>query len=120
MNSRDRVDKKISFMFSASNITWHIIMKARITITAFDQDKNEVKGKRKQETEPDSNLTRTGLDSYNEQTPPNVHKAPRTQLLIIPVFGYITALIGSISAMLRVNEMFCTIPSFCEKHVLRL
>ena len=47
MNSRDRVDNNISFMFNASNISWHIIMKARITITAFDQDKNESKQKEK-------------------------------------------------------------------------
>ena len=46
--SRDRIDNNISFMFNASNISWHIIMKARITIGAFDQDKNEAKGKRKQ------------------------------------------------------------------------
>ena len=46
-------------MLNASNISWHIIMKARITITAFDQDKNKAKGKRKyKKTEPDSNLTR--------------------------------------------------------------
>ena len=56
MNSRDRVDNNISFMFNASNISWHIIMKARITITAFDEDKNEAKGKRKQKKR---NLTRT-------------------------------------------------------------
>ena len=43
MNSRDRVDDNISFMFDASNISWHIIMKARIIIIAFDQDKNEAK-----------------------------------------------------------------------------
>ena len=36
-----------------------IIMKARITITAFDKDKHEAKGKKKtEETEPDSNLPR--------------------------------------------------------------
>ena len=56
MNSRDRVDNNIklmSFMFNASNISWHIIMKARITIRAFDQDKNEAKRKKKtEETEP--------------------------------------------------------------------
>ena len=46
--SRDRVDNNILFMFNASNINWHIIVKATITITAFDQDKNEAKGKRKQ------------------------------------------------------------------------
>ena len=46
--SRDRVDNNISFMFNASFISWHIIMKATITATAFDQDKNEAKGKRKQ------------------------------------------------------------------------
>ena len=40
MNSRDRVDMNISFMFNASNISWHIIMKARIKITGFDEDKN--------------------------------------------------------------------------------
>ena len=47
-------------MFNASNIRWHIVMKGRITITAFD--KNEAKEKKKkktEETEPDSNLTRT-------------------------------------------------------------
>ena len=49
MNSRDRVD------YNASNISWYIIMKARITITAFDQDENEAKGKKKtEETKPDS------------------------------------------------------------------
>ena len=53
MNSRDRVDD------NASNISWHIIMRARITITAFDQDKNEAKGRRRQKKrKPDSNLTR--------------------------------------------------------------
>ena len=46
-------------MFNVSKISWHIIMKARITITAFDQGKNKTKGKKKiEETEPDSNLTR--------------------------------------------------------------
>ena len=58
MNSRDRVDdNNISFMFNASNISWHIIMKTTITITAFDQDENEAKGRRNKRTEPDSNLT---------------------------------------------------------------
>ena len=61
MNSRDRVDNNISFMFNASNIRWHIVMKGRVTITAFD--KNEAKKKKRkkktEETEPDSNLTRT-------------------------------------------------------------
>ena len=47
MNSRDRVDNNISFMFNASNIRWHIVMKGRITITAFDKDKNEAKKKKK-------------------------------------------------------------------------
>ena len=28
-------------MFNASNISWHIIMKARISITAFDKDKTK-------------------------------------------------------------------------------
>ena len=46
-------------MFNASNIRWHIVMKGRITITAFDKDKNEAKKKKTEETEPDSNLTRT-------------------------------------------------------------
>ena len=47
-------------MFNALNIRWHIVMKGRITITAFDKDKNEAKKKKKtEETEPDSNLTRT-------------------------------------------------------------
>ena len=45
-------------MFNASNIRWHIVMKGRVTITAFDE--NEAKKKKKtEETEPDSNLTRT-------------------------------------------------------------
>ena len=39
MNSHDHADN------NASNISWPIIMKARITITAFDQDENEAKGK---------------------------------------------------------------------------
>ena len=48
MNFQNRADKEnISFMFNASNSSWHTIMKARITITVFDQDKNETKGKRK-------------------------------------------------------------------------
>ena len=50
MNSCDHADN------NASNISWHIIMKARITVTAFDKDKNEAKRKT-EETEPDSNLT---------------------------------------------------------------
>ena len=58
MNSRVRFDNNNSFMFYASNISWHIIMKARITITAFDQDKNEAKGEKKQKKR---NLTRTWL-----------------------------------------------------------
>ena len=37
--------KKILFMFNASNSSWHIIMKARITIKP-----------KKEETEPDLNL----------------------------------------------------------------
>ena len=46
MNSRDRVDNNVSFMFNASNISWHIIMEARITITAFDiKTKTKQKGK---------------------------------------------------------------------------
>ena len=63
MNSRDRIDNIISFMFNASNISWHIIMKARITITAFDKDKKEAKGKKKTR-----NGTWLELGSYNEQT----------------------------------------------------
>ena len=62
MNSRDRVDNNISFMFNASNIRWHIAMKGRITITAFDKNeakKKQTKKKKTEETEPDSNLTRT-------------------------------------------------------------
>ena len=39
MNSRDRVDN------NAFNISWHIIMKARISIIAFDQDENEIRNK---------------------------------------------------------------------------
>lgn len=49
-------------MFNASNIRWHIVMKGRITITASVKDKDEAKKKTKkktEETEPDSNLTRT-------------------------------------------------------------
>ena len=69
MNSRKRVDNNISFMFNASSISWHIIMRARIIISAFDQDEDGAKGKRKQQKR---NLTRPGLglelDSYNEQT----------------------------------------------------
>ena len=75
MNSRDRLDNNISFMFNASNISLHVIMKARITITTFDKGKNEAKGKRKTKK---WNLIRTWLvawtwlglelDSYNEQT----------------------------------------------------
>ena len=52
MNSHDRVDDNISFMFNASNISWHIIMKA------FDQDKIEAKWRRKQKKR---NPTRTWL-----------------------------------------------------------
>ena len=62
MNSRDRVDNIISFMFNASNIRWHIVMKGRVTITAFDKNEEKKKKKKKkktEETEPDSNLTRT-------------------------------------------------------------
>ena len=71
MNSRDRFDNNISFMFKASNISWHIIMKARITITAFDKDKNEAKGKKKtEETESDSNLIRT-MNKLNLRTETN-------------------------------------------------
>ena len=67
---RTGVNLQIALTIISSNISWHIIMKARITITAFDKDKNEAKGKTKtEETEPDSNLTRDlELDSYNEQT----------------------------------------------------
>ena len=47
-------------MFNASNIRWHIVMKGRITITAFDKNEAKKKTKKKtEETEPDSNLTRT-------------------------------------------------------------
>ena len=56
MNSRDRVDNNISFMFNALNIRWHIVMKGRITITAFD--KNEAKKKKKKKKKKRS-LTRT-------------------------------------------------------------
>ena len=61
MNSRDRVDNNISFMFNASNIRWHIVMKGRVKITAFDKNeaKKNKKTKKTEETEPDSNLTRT-------------------------------------------------------------
>ena len=58
MNSRDRVGNNISFMFNASKIRCHIIMKAMITFTDFDQKENEAKGKKIEELEPDSNLTR--------------------------------------------------------------
>ena len=59
MNSRDRVDNNISFMFNASNIRWHIVMKGRVTITAFD--KNEAKKTNKKKKEKKRSLTRTWL-----------------------------------------------------------
>ena len=68
MNSRDRVDNNISFMFNASNIRWHIVMKGRITITAFDKDKNEAKKKKKKNRRNGAWLE---LDSYNEQSLPS-------------------------------------------------
>ena len=46
-------------MFNASNIRWHIVMKGRVTITAFDKNEAKKKKKKTEETEPDSNLTRT-------------------------------------------------------------
>ena len=56
MNSRDRVDREnISFEFNVSNSSWHIIIKVRITIKNI---KLETKKKEKNETDPDSNLTR--------------------------------------------------------------
>ena len=58
MNSRDRVDNIISFMFNASNIRWHIVMKGRVTITAFDKNEEKKKKKKKQKKR---SLTRTWL-----------------------------------------------------------
>ena len=46
MNPRERVDNNISVMFNASNISYHIVMKVKLTITTFDTDKNEAKGKK--------------------------------------------------------------------------
>ena len=68
MNSRDRVDNNISFMFNASNIRWHIVMKGRIKITAFYKYKNEPKKKKKKNRRNGAWLE---LDSYNEQSLPS-------------------------------------------------
>ena len=67
MNSHDRVDNNISFMFNASNIRWHIVMKGRITITAFD--KNEAKKNKQKKNR--RNGAWLELDSYNEQSLPS-------------------------------------------------
>ena len=69
MNSRDRVDNIISFMFNASNIRWHIVMKGRVKITAFDKDKNEAKKTNKKKNR--RNGAWLELDSYNEQSLPS-------------------------------------------------
>ena len=59
MNSRDRVDNIISFMFNASNIRWHIVMKGRVTITAFDKNEEKKKKKKKKKKQKKRSLTRT-------------------------------------------------------------
>ena len=68
MNSRDRVDNNISFMFNASNIRWHIVMKGRVTITAFDKNEAKKTNKKKKNRRNGAWLE---LDSYNEQSLPS-------------------------------------------------